>query len=539
MIIAICFHGFLPVSGNSDLLPCPFVIYADFEAILPSPEEEEGVAESYRGGKVLSTHRVSSWAYSIHCLYPEHGRRLGVHGVPLEVPRDWVAQPGDGRKRDITDTTHAASKLFRCLAEDVEVMCKIVEEECNKELVMREGEQERYESETECHICRRPLSEKRRGDKVRDHDHFTGRYRGAAHSKCNLDYRYNTTRSSYKVPVFFHNLTGYDSVHLMTALTDNVASMKKMKVIAKGFEKFTSLWVDRTRFCDSLQFLKGSLSELGSNLRKSFTGPNSKVSPPEKRADLYKAFAPVLAGMRLRYPIAMDSALEDKENSVFLDPEMEDILFGKGIYPYRYMDSLDKMSELSLPDIEWFDSDLGQKKKCKPAKYRKAERVWERFGFENLGEYTAFYCLLDVLVLRTVFTLFRETCMSRDAYGLDPAHYITAPSLAWSAMLLMNYRKPEGPLRIENITDPAMFTMVEAGIRGGMCQVMNPIAQANIPEMGEDFDESQPEKRILYWDVTNLYGWAMSQYLPIGEYRWEKGGGTMYTREPIDDEAEL
>eukprot|EP01044_Picomonas_judraskeda_P046439 COSAG03_NODE_25918_length_262_cov_1.276074_1_plen_80_part_00 len=47
-------------------------------------------------------------------------------------------------------------------------------------------------------------------DKVRDHDHLTGKYRGAAHNSCNLEEGKKRTRH-YTIPVFFHNLKGYDS----------------------------------------------------------------------------------------------------------------------------------------------------------------------------------------------------------------------------------------------------------------------------------------------------------------------------------------
>ena len=63
-----------------------------------------------------------------------------------------------------------------------------------------------FESATNCHICDHPLDQNR----VRDHDHLTGSYRGAAHSKCNLDYRFRRGKGFF-IPVVFHNLRGYDS----------------------------------------------------------------------------------------------------------------------------------------------------------------------------------------------------------------------------------------------------------------------------------------------------------------------------------------
>ena len=69
-----------------------------------------------------------------------------------------------------------------------------------------------YNAAVACHICEEYLN----GDKVLDHDHITGLYRGAAHNACNLKLRIN--RHTLKIPVVFHNLRGYDSHLLMQAI---------------------------------------------------------------------------------------------------------------------------------------------------------------------------------------------------------------------------------------------------------------------------------------------------------------------------------
>ena len=78
-------------------------------------------------------------------------------------------------------------------------------------MIMTHADQAAFAAATQCHICQLPFNDAVPGDKrVRDHDHITGKFRGAAHSKCNLQYR-----KQYKLPIFFHNFRAYDS-HLIT-----------------------------------------------------------------------------------------------------------------------------------------------------------------------------------------------------------------------------------------------------------------------------------------------------------------------------------
>jgi hypothetical protein len=119
----------------------------------------------------------------------------------------------------------------------------------------------------------------------------------------------------------------------------------------------------------------------------------------------------------------------------------------------------------------------------------------------------------DVLLLADVFENFRKTCYA--AYQLDAANYITAPSLAWNAML-----KKTG-ITIENMTDYDMYLMIEKGIRGGMCMVSERHAKANNPYMN-NWNPEEKSSYLMYLDANNLYGYSMIQSLPTGGYKWIK-----------------
>jgi hypothetical protein len=209
-----------------------------------------------------------------------------------------------------------------------------------------------------------------------------------------------------------------------------------------------------------------------------------------------------------------------------LSDAQADMSLRKGIYPYEYMTDYHRLKETQLPPREAFASALSGKS-LSEEEYQQALQAWNLFGCQTLADYTRIYVALDVLLLASVFERFRATCLDPvQGYGLDPAHFVTAPSLSWSAMLFRNY---QADIQIENMTDYNMLLMVEKGIRGGMCQVFHPLANANFEGMNPSqdptmpmYNSSMPEQHILYLDANNLYGWAMSQPLPLGDYVWEK-----------------
>ena len=139
-------------------------------------------------------------------------------------------------------------------------------------------------------------------------------------------------------------------------------------------------------------------------------------------------------------------------------------------------------------------------------------RTWKEFGLADLEEYHDLYLKTDVILLSNIFETFRKVCLKN--YGLDPAHFYTGPGLAWKACL------KKTRIRLELLLDPDMLLMFERGIRGGITQSVHRWARANNPYMGSDFLPDKPTKYLQYLDANNLYGWAMSQPLPTGGFKW-------------------
>ena len=344
-----------------------------------------------------------------------------------------------------------------------------------------------------CHICEGGLD----GDKVRGHCHLTGKYRGAAHDECNLNYR---VPKFY--PVIFHNLSGYDThmfikdlaetegeINCIAKTEENYISFSK-RIVVDIFEKEgkkISVKRDIT-FIDSFRFMPSSLAELASNLT------------------------------------------DYKNLKMFFEGRKLELLKRKGVYPYDYMNSLEKLSETSLPHIEHFYSKLNDTN-ISISDYQHAQKVWKEFNMKSMRDYHDLYLKTDVLLLTDVFEEFRKVCL--DNYKLDPAWYYTSPGLAWDAALRMT------GVKLELLHDQEMLHMVEEGIRGGVSMISTRYGKANNKYM-QEYDPSLPTKYIIYLDANNLYGWAMSRKLPTDGFKWmSKDGLAHWENKPCILEVDL
>ena len=176
------------------------------------------------------------------------------------------------------------------------------------------------------------------------------------------------------------------------------------------------------------------------------------------------------------------------------------------------MDSWEKFDETTLPAKKAFYSKLNLEN-ISDEHYLHAQKVWEVFEIRNLGEYHNLYGQTDTLLLADVFENFRNKCI--EIYGLDPVYFVSAPGLAWQACL-----KKTG-VKLELLTDIDMLLMVEKGTRGGICQATHRYAKANNKYM-KNCDKNIESSYIEYLDANNLYGWAMSQKLPVEGFKWVK-----------------
>ena len=184
------------------------------------------------------------------------------------------------------------------------------------------------------------------------------------------------------------------------------------------------------------------------------------------------------------------------------------LLLRKGIYPYEYMDSWERFDENTIPPKEAFYSELNLEN-ITDKDYEYVKKVWEAFEIKNLGEYLYLQC--DTFLLADVFENFRNKCI--EIYELDPAHFLSAPGLAWQAC----FKKTK--VKLELLTDIDMLLMVEKRIRGRICQAIHRHAKVNNKYM-KNFNIDMTSSYLAYLNTNNLYGCAISQKLMANGFKW-------------------
>ena len=176
------------------------------------------------------------------------------------------------------------------------------------------------------------------------------------------------------------------------------------------------------------------------------------------------------------------------------------------------MDNWERFDETSLPDKESFYSSLHMEN-IDDIDYRHGNNVFKIFKLKNLGEYHDLNVQSDTLLLADVLENFRNMCIK--VYELDPVHFLSLPGLAWQACL------KKTNVKLELLTDYDMLLMVEEGIRGGICHSIHRYAKANNKYM-KNYNKHKESSYTQYLDASNLYGWAMSQKLPVNGFKWIK-----------------
>ena len=174
------------------------------------------------------------------------------------------------------------------------------------------------------------------------------------------------------------------------------------------------------------------------------------------------------------------------------------------------MDSWERFDEILLPDKEAFYSNLNMKD-ITDVDYRHAKRVFKNLSNKNLGDYHDLYLQSDTLLLADVFENLKNMCIK--VYELNPAHFLSAPGLAWQACL----KKTE--VELELLTDVDMLLIVEKGIRGGICHTIHRYAKGN-NKYTKNYDENEESSFLESLDRNCLYGWAMSKSLPVNGFDW-------------------
>ena len=384
----------------------PVVIYADFETLIQPIDNKHN--ESKSSTTKLAELPPCSYAFNVVSDYPE--LNFGLHTYRGE----------DAVERFITDILKIGD-----ICGDIYKKPKLFGKA--KSVKLTEEQEEEIRNCKVCHICERKLGEIDENDdgskdKTKkeedfatevDWDVINGEYLGCAHAKCIRNRRVDIIKNP--IPVFFHNLKGFDGHLIIQGLAK--MNFSNIRIIAQNFEKYMTITVNQFRFLDSFAFLASSLDTLSSNLLK-----DGKEN----------------------FKITLDKIKSENQQRLILK---------KGVYPYEYMDSFERFEETKLPPIDKFYSQLSESNISKED-YEHAKMVWNIFNMRTLGDYHDLYLMTDVLLLSDVFETFRKTAMKN--YNLDPANgYFTLPNFAWDAMMYKTQ------VKLEQLTDIDMYLFCE------------------------------------------------------------------------------
>ena len=434
-----------------------FVIYADFESILKPIVDKENPDSKTSYTNKYQKHEPVSYVYYIKS-FDENVYKSKIRRYVREKEED----------------EEVADHFINSLEEDVKEISKLGK----KKMIITPEEEEEFKQASECWICQKKLNLQ---DRVRDHNHYTGKYRGAAHNKCNLEYS-----KPKSISVFFHNLTGYDSHIFIKRLG---VTEGKIDCIPNNEEKYISF---------SKTIKVGEYKNKGGETKDKFF----KI--------IFKDSMKFLTNSSLESLVNNLPKDGFKNLERFFKPELVKLLKQKGFFPYDYLDSLEKLKEDKAPTQKAFNSKLTSKG-INNRNYAHVLEVWKSANIKTFKDYLMLYNISDVLLLADVFENFRGVCLKN--YKLDPVHYYTAPGLSWDAMLKMT------KINLELLSDIDMLLMVENGIRGGISIISNRYGKANNKYMKE-FNKSELSKYLMYLDANNLYGFAMSEKLPIHSFKW-------------------
>ena len=374
----------------------------------------------------------------------------------------------------------------------------------NYDITMSPENEINYKNCDKCWMCNNNFDNTNEDlKKVRDHDHLKkeDNFRGSACNKCNLQANFK----NYKLNILAHNAKNYDAhfifqyIGKLNKIREEKGNSEKIqiKAIPLTDQKYLSFEVNGCVFLDSQQFMTWGLEKLINFLNDS------------KDNSLFKNFN------------------EHYKNKT---DEQRNLLRQKGFFPYDYYKNEEVLLK-GLPLRRKFYNRLSNKNISKKD-YEHVKNVYEKLNCKNFGDYLNLYLECDVMLLADVFENFRNTCYNN--YGIDCLYTISAPSLSWQSMLYGKFRKNiikgydyiydekhKTKLISFHEGQEDMLDFIKENQRGGISLITQRYAKANNYYL-DDYNPELLSSYIKYWDCNNLYGYAMAENLPSGNYKWNE-----------------
>ena len=418
----------------------PVVLYADFEAL--------SISQPQQATRKLFKQEVISYGLYIHSDYPNL------------IQSQYLTYTGSDCEENFVNLV---TNIYK---EVTFKWCHYSKQKCR----LTSSEECHFQQATHCYICNNLLHPKY---KIREHNHFNGKYRGASCLTCNAQ----EGKISKTIPVFFHNGSGYDFHFLVTELLKHEDQYNKVNVLARTSENYISMsygsYYKKLVFLDSYRFMLKSLD----GVARSMNDEDFKI-------------------VQCHFP----------------NPAHFNLIKQKGVYPYEYMDSIGKLFDTTLPPHKEFYTTL-KGENVSEEDYKRAQLVWESFNCRTFLDYHNLYLKADVLILADGFEKYRDFFLNN--HNIDPCHCFSAPGLTWQCGF--KYTN----INLDLLSDYDMLLMIEKGIRGGFSGVLGSrYVKANNKYL-KDYNPSLPSNYLLYLDANNLYGHSMAEPLPTGDFKWE------------------
>ena len=346
-------HVEMPTKDNNTIkynqeeksIKLPFVVYADLECLL------EKMSTCYNNPEESSTtkinkHTPSGYSIFTHCSFDKSKNKLNYY------------RGEDCMAKFCKDVREHATKIINYEEKDM--------------IPLTKKEEENYNNQKVCYICKKEFDKSdKKHHKVRDHCHYTGKYRGAAHNICNLRYKIPK-----KIPIVFHNGSTYDYHFIIKELVkefegnfeclgENTEKYIKFSVpIKKKIENKDIEITYKIKFIYSFRFMATSLSKLVDNLTEDIHG--DKCVDCKSDLSYMKVVDETLIfrcfNCKKNYEKEINKELIERFASTYKfcnnDLNKFVMLLRKGVYPYEYMDGWDKFDETLIPSKESFYSNL-------------------------------------------------------------------------------------------------------------------------------------------------------------------------------------
>ena len=348
-----CCHAEMPIKDNSTIkynqgeksIKLPFAVYADLECLL------EKIITCQNNPNELSTteinkHTPSDYSLFTHCSFDKSKNKLNHH------------RSKDCMKKFCKDLREHATKIINC--------------EKKKMTPLTTKEKIHYNEQEICYICKKKFDKSdKKNYKVRDHCHYTGKYRGAVHNICNL--RYEILK---EIPAGIHNGSTYDYHFIIKELVKEFEG--NFECLGENTEKYITFSAPikkkienknieityKIKFIDSYRFMSMPLAKLIDNLSEGLH--NNKCADCESCLDFIKTKNEKLIlkcfNCRQYYEKGFNKELIKRFASTyeFCNGNLNKfiLLLRKGVYPYEYMDNWERFDETLLPSRESFYSNL-------------------------------------------------------------------------------------------------------------------------------------------------------------------------------------